>query len=86
MRIQSELDRLEREKDIKILLAVESGNRARGGASPDSDYDVRFLYMHTTDWYLGVSERRDVVEMPLGSEVRVLVDTLLAEKAVSIEV
>ncbi|OUR88504.1 hypothetical protein A9Q81_23930 [Gammaproteobacteria bacterium 42_54_T18] len=67
-RIQAELDRLdrlEREKDIKILLAVESGSRAWGFPSPDSDYDVRFLYVHTTDWYLSVSERRDVVEMPI---------------------
>lgn len=64
-RIQAELDRLEREKEIKILLAVESGSRAWGFPSPDSDYDVRFLYMHTTDWYLSVSERRDVVEMPI---------------------
>ena len=64
-RIQVELDRLEREKDIEILLAIESGSRAWGFPSPDSDYDVRFLYVHTVDWYLSVSERRDVVEMPI---------------------
>jgi len=64
-RIQAELDRLEREKDIRILLAIESGSRAWGFPSPDSDYDVRFLYVHTTDWYLSVRERRDVVEMPI---------------------
>ena len=64
-RIQAELNRLEGEKDIKILLAIESGSRAWGFPSPDSDYDVRFLYMHTTDWYLSVSEHRDVVEIPI---------------------
>ena len=42
----------------KVLFAVESGSRAWGFASPDSDYDVRFVYKHDVDWYLGLSERR----------------------------
>lgn len=64
-RIQKELSRLESEKNITIIHAVESGSRAWGFPSPDSDYDVRFLYAHPTDWYLSVRERRDVVEMPI---------------------
>ena len=37
------LARIEREHDVSVLLAVESGSRAWGFASPDSDYDVRFV-------------------------------------------
>ena len=44
--IQESLDEIEEKYDVKILLAVESGSRAWGFASPDSDYDVRFIYMH----------------------------------------
>ena len=45
-----------------MLFAVESGSRAWGFASPDSDYDVRFVYAHRKDWYLSVFEQRDVIE------------------------
>jgi hypothetical protein len=47
---------------VRILLAVESGSRAWGFASEDSDYDVRFIYSHPRDWYLRVFEQRDVIE------------------------
>ena len=53
---------LEEEKDIKIMLAVESGSRAWGFSSPDSDYDVRFVYVHKPDWYLSVFPKKDVIE------------------------
>lgn len=48
--------------DVRVLLAVESGSRAWGFASPDSDYDVRFIYVHRRDWYLSLQEGRDVIE------------------------
>jgi len=64
-RIESELDRIEREQDVRILLAVESGSRAWRFASPDSDYDVRFIYARRLDDYLSIATPRDVIERPL---------------------
>ncbi len=64
-RILLELQRIEREFSVRVLFAVESGSRAWGFASPDSDYDVRFIYCHPKDWYLSVFENRDVIEQML---------------------
>ena len=57
----------ELEHGVRILYACESGSRAWGFASPDSDYDVRFIYVHPQDWYLSfdVERRRDVIEYPI---------------------
>lgn len=57
----------EQEHGVRVLFAVESGSRAWGFASPDSDYDVRFVYIHPTDHYLSIdlSAKRDVIEYPL---------------------
>ena len=52
--IGAELDRLAKEEDVSILYACESGSRAWGFESTDSDYDVRFIYLHPTHWYLRV--------------------------------
>ena len=43
-------------RNCRILLAVESGSRAWGFASPDSDYDIRAVYVKPLDWYLGIEE------------------------------
>lgn len=59
------LDQIEKEHDVKILHAIESGSRAWGFHSPNSDYDVRFFYVHKRDWYLSVYEGRDVIELPI---------------------
>lgn len=65
------LQSIELETNVRILLAVESGSRAWGFASPDSDYDVRFIYVHEPDWYLTVFDRRDVMEKMLPGDLDV---------------
>ena len=64
-RIDKRLEEIERSESVRILLAVESGSRAWGFPSPDSDYDVRFLYARPRDWYLSIDSRRDVIECPI---------------------
>ncbi len=58
------LDAVERETGILVLFAAESGSRAWGFPSPDSDWDVRFVYARPTQDYLRVSLPRDVIERP----------------------
>lgn len=70
-RIVEELERIEREHEVRVLLAVESGSRAWGFASPDSDYDVRFIYAHPIDWYVSIAEPRDVIEEMLPGDLDV---------------
>jgi len=67
--IQRELAALEREERVAILLAVESGSRAWGFPSQDSDYDVRFIYCHRPEVYLSIVDHRDVIERPLHDEI-----------------
>ncbi|MEI6057268.1 MAG: nucleotidyltransferase domain-containing protein, partial [Lentisphaerota bacterium] len=57
--ILTELKRIEQEQNVKVLYAVESGSRAWGFASTNSDWDVRFIYVHPLDWYLSIQERKD---------------------------
>ena len=63
--IMDKLAKIQKEHNIKILYAIESGSRGWGFASKDSDYDVRFVYVHPTDWYLSVDERKDYIEVPI---------------------
>ena len=67
--IKNELARLESEHEIKILLAVESGSRAWGFASEDSDWDVRYIYIHRLDWYLKIDEQKDSQEEILPNDL-----------------
>jgi hypothetical protein len=60
--ILTALEEVEQQYSVHILLAVESGSRAWGFASQDSDYDVRFIYVHPPAWYLSVFDQRDVIE------------------------
>ena len=68
-RIVSKLREIEQIYNVGILLAVESGSRAWGFASPDSDYDVRFIYVRKKNDYLRLEEVRDVIELPISSEL-----------------
>ncbi len=63
--VQRRLDEIERSERCRILFAIESGSRAWGFPSPDSDYDVRFVYVRPLDWYLSIQPGRDVIETPL---------------------
>lgn len=56
------LHQIETENDVQILFAAESGSRAWGFASPDSDYDVRFIYRHPRERYLSVFEPPDTIQ------------------------
>lgn len=69
--ILTRMRRAEAEHGVRILLAVESGSRAWGFASPNSDYDARFIYVHPQDWYLsvGLEEQRDVIEYPIVDDI-----------------
>lgn len=64
-KIPEVLSQIESENNVKIIYACESGSRAWGFASKDSDYDVRFLYVHARDWYLSIAEKGDVIEIPV---------------------
>ncbi|CBJ79568.1 conserved hypothetical protein [Xenorhabdus bovienii SS-2004] len=68
-RIKQELAGIEKRYGVQILYACESGSRGWGFASPDSDYDVRFIYVHPVDWYLIVEAGRDVIELPISDEL-----------------
>lgn len=63
--IQEKLSEIEKKENVTILLAVESGSRAWGFASPDSDYDVRFIYVRKPKDYLKLKELKDVIEWQL---------------------
>ena len=65
MVINDKLKEIEEKENVKILHAVESGSRAWGFASPDSDYDVRFIYVRKKEDYLSLKEKRDVIEWQL---------------------
>lgn len=63
--IKEKLLEIQKQENIRILLAVESGSRAWGFASLDSDYDVRFIYVRQKEDYLKLESKRDVIELPI---------------------
>ena len=67
VRIGAELEDIEQREGVRIFYACESGSRAWGFPSTDSDYDVRFLYARPSDWYLSINveTKRDVIERPI---------------------
>jgi hypothetical protein len=63
--IRARLQALAAERGVRILFAIESGSRAWGFPSADSDYDVRFVYVRTREEYLSLHEHREVIETPI---------------------
>lgn len=63
--ITTRLKELETTYNITILYACESGSRAWGFASPNSDWDVRFIYVHSNDWYLSIDEKKDMMDFAI---------------------
>jgi len=63
--IIEKLYEIEKDENVRILYAIESGSRAWGFPSHDSDYDVRFIYIHEDEWYLSIDDKRDVIERPI---------------------
>lgn len=94
MRIRAEaaLAETERREGVRVLLAIESGSRAWGFPSRDSDYDVRFIYVRPTSSYLSVSPPRDVIERPIdgaldlgGWDIRKALGLMAGSNAVALE-
>jgi predicted nucleotidyltransferase len=68
-KVKEHLKEIEMKHEVKIIHAIESGSRSWGFPSPDSDFDVRFIYVHRKDWYLQVFAERDVIEVPISDEL-----------------
>lgn len=68
-RIKQALREIEKRENIEILYAVESGSRAWGFPSKDSDYDVRFIYRREKDWYLKLEKTADHLEFPIDEQL-----------------
>lgn len=63
--IVEQLRAAEIEHNVTVLFAIESGSRAWGFESTDSDYDIRFVYAHKSDHYISILDKRDVIEYPI---------------------
>ena len=63
--IEEQLKEIEEKENVKIIYCVESGSRAWGFESVDSDYDVRFIYVRRKEDYLCLDEKSDVIELPI---------------------
>ena len=63
--INEKLKEIEQRENVKIIHCIESGSRAWGFSSPDSDYDVRFIYVRPKEFYLRLDKTRDVIEWQL---------------------
>jgi predicted nucleotidyltransferase len=63
--IKEKLTEIERQHHVRILYACESGSRAWGFPSPDSDFDVRFIYAGQQEDYLSIIEKKDVIDLPV---------------------
>ncbi|UII25201.1 nucleotidyltransferase domain-containing protein [Fulvivirga maritima] len=67
--IQKQLEQIEESDALKILFACETGSRAWGFPSPDSDYDVRCIYVKSMDWHLSLTNKKDSFEKFINQEL-----------------
>lgn len=63
--VRMKIKEIEEKENIRVLHVIESGSRAWGFASPDSDYDVRFIYVRDKDFYLSLRENKDFIDWEL---------------------
>ena len=91
-RIAAALDRVQQDHGVHIVLAIESGSRAWGFPSKDSDWDVRFIYHHPLPRYVALQPPRDVIELPLsgdldvgGWDIRKALALIVGSNAVALE-
>lgn len=68
-KIELELERIEKENDVKILFVVELGSCVWGFLLKDSDYDVRFVYIYLVEWYLLIYDKWDVIEYLISDDL-----------------
>jgi len=67
--ILKRLKQIEQERSITILFSSESGSRGWGFPSTDSDYDVRFIYVRSLDWYLSLGDKKDQIDLAISDEL-----------------
>lgn len=70
--ITQRLHEITHSKEVRLLYGCETGSRGWGFASPDSDYDIRFIYVHKQKKYLSISEFKDTIEVMENAEGEVL--------------
>ncbi len=69
--IDARLAAISQQHGVAIPFAIESGSRAWGFPSPNSDYDCRFVFVRQPDDYLSPWQRRDVIETPVEGDLDV---------------
>ena len=74
MNSKQKLSDIEQKENVRIIYACESGSRAWGFESEDSDYDVRFVYVRNAQDYLRLEEKRDVIEAELNAPITMTVN------------
>ncbi|NHN87473.1 DNA polymerase beta superfamily protein [Acetobacter conturbans] len=81
--VERALEEIEASLDARVILAMDAGPRGAGAPSVDSPYQIRFVYVHRLDWYLGLTPGTDQIELPAsdafsltGWDIRRLVRTI----------